>query len=167
MDTSPLKIAVIGSGVAGLTATHILQRKHKITLFEKDNRVGGHTNTEIIPSGPDKGTPVDTGFIVMNHRNYPLLTRLFQQLKVELRDSDMSFGYYDIPSGLQYSSQGLNKVFAQRINLFRPRFHKLVHDILRFHRTGQQDLTSGMSEDESLGSYLSASVSVRTLSTTI
>ena len=77
-------IAVIGSGVAGLTAAHILQRKFTVTLLEKKDYIGGHTHTIEIPAGPDSGTAVDTGFIVMNHRNYPLFTRLLQQLGVEL-----------------------------------------------------------------------------------
>jgi len=100
MNNGVKQIAVIGSGVAGLTATHILQRKHHVTLIEKSERIGGHTNTVRLPDGPDAGTPVDTGFIVMNHRNYPLFTKLLDQLEVDLRDSDMSFGYHDIPSGL-------------------------------------------------------------------
>jgi len=154
MKSEPLKIAVIGSGVAGLTAAHILQRKHQVTLFEKEGRLGGHTNTVTLQGGPDAGTPVDTGFIVMNHRNYPLLTRLFEQLGVELRDSDMSFGYYDEPSGLQYSGDGLNGLFAQRINLLRPSFHRMVRDVLRFFETAQRDLEQNSLIDESLGEYL-------------
>ena len=154
MNSEPVKIAVIGSGVAGLTATHILQRKHHVTLFEKDDRLGGHTNTVAVPEGPDAGIPVDTGFIVMNHRNYPLLTRLFEQLGVELRDSDMSFGYYDVPSGLQYSGSGLNGLFAQRINLLRPSFHRMVRDVLRFFKIAQQTIDENSLVDETLGEYL-------------
>ena len=112
-DDPCLNIAVIGSGAAGLTAAHLLQKKHRVTLLEKDGRLGGHTSTVMIPDGPDAGTPVDTGFIVMNHRNYPLLTRLFEQLGVQLRDSTMSFGYHDLPSGLQYCGSGLDGLFAQ------------------------------------------------------
>ena len=148
------KIAVIGSGVAGLTATHLLQRKHQVTLFEKNKRLGGHTNTVFIPDGPDAGTPVDTGFIVMNNQNYPLLTQLFEQLGVELRDSDMSFGYHDIPSGLQYCGNGLNGLFAQRSNLFKPSFHRMVRDVLRFYKTAQEDYGKKRLFDESLGHYL-------------
>jgi predicted NAD/FAD-binding protein len=154
MSEAPKNIAVIGSGVAGLTTTHILQRKHNIALFEKNNRLGGHTNTVIIPDGPDAGTPVDTGFIVMNHRNYPLLTRLFEQLGVELRNSDMSFGYHDVPSGLQYCGSGLNGLFAQRTNLFRPSFHRMVKDTLRFFKTAEDALENDGLMDETLGNYL-------------
>lgn len=148
------RIAVVGSGAAGLTAAHLLQRRHHVTLFEKEHRLGGHTNTVMIPDGPDEGTPVDTGFIVMNHRNYPLLTRLFDQLGVELRDSDMSFGYYDRPSGLQYCGSGLNGLFAQRTNLFRPSFHRMIRDTLRFFKTARRDLESGELLHEPLGEYL-------------
>lgn len=148
------KIAVIGSGAAGLTATHLLQREHRVTLFEKNTRLGGHTNTFVIPEGPDAGTPVDTGFIVMNDRNYPLLTQLFDQLGVELRNSDMSFGYHDIPSGLQYCGSGLDGLFAQRSNLFKPSFLRMVRDTLRFFSTAEEDLQKEHLIHESLGHYL-------------
>lgn len=154
MNDSPQHIAVVGSGVAGLTATHLLQRRHRVTLLEKDDRLGGHTNTVVIPDGPDAGTPVDTGFIVMNHRNYPLLTRLFEQLGVQLRDSTMSFGYHDCPIGLQYSGSGLDGLFAQRMNLFKPAFHLMVRDVMRFFKTAQQDLEQDNLIDETLGDYL-------------
>jgi predicted NAD/FAD-binding protein len=148
------KIAVIGSGAAGLTAAHLLQRKNEVTILEKNARLGGHTNTFVIPDGPDAGTPVDTGFIVMNHRNYPLLTRLFRQLGVELRNSDMSFGYHDAPSGLQYCGSGLDGLFAQRANLVKPSFIRMVRDTLRFFRTAQEDLQKKALIEESLGDYL-------------
>ncbi len=154
MNESPLNIAVIGSGVAGLTAAHILQRRHRVTLFEKNGRLGGHTNTVVIPDGPDAGTPVDTGFIVMNHRNYPLLTRLFEQLGVELRDGNMSFGYHDRPSNLQYCGNGLGGLFAQRANLVKPSFLRMVRDVARFYKTAERDLTEHNLIDESLGDYL-------------
>ncbi|WP_372806943.1 NAD(P)/FAD-dependent oxidoreductase [Pontiella sp.] len=148
------KIGVVGSGVAGLTATTILQREHRVTLFEKDARLGGHTNTVVIEDGPDAGTAVDTGFIVMNHRNYPLLTQLFGQLGVELRDSNMSFGYHDVPSGLQYCGNGLDGLFAQRTNLFKPSFHRMVRDTLRFFKTARLDRNNPFLMKEPLGAYL-------------
>jgi predicted NAD/FAD-binding protein len=154
MNSTPLNIAVVGSGAAGLTATHLLQRKHRVTLMEKAARLGGHTNTFVIPDGPDAGTPVDTGFIVMNERNYPLLTRLFNQLGVELRNSDMSFGYHDAPSGLQYCGSGLDGLFAQRANLIKPAFLRMVRDTLRFFRTAERDLPNADLMHESLGDYL-------------
>jgi predicted NAD/FAD-binding protein len=149
-----LKIAVIGSGAAGLTATHLLQRKHRVTLIEKNSRLGGHTNTVQIHDGPDAGTMVDTGFIVMNHRNYPVLTRLFEQIGVELRDSNMSFGYHDIPSGLQYCGSSLDGLFAQRKNLINPRFLRMVRDVMKFFKTALLDLEQQNLTDETLGQYL-------------
>jgi len=154
MSQDNLRIAVVGAGVAGLTAAYILQRAHRVTLFEKNAYLGGHTNTVPIPDGPDAGTLVDTGFIVMNHRNYPLLTRLFQQLAVELRDSDMSFGYWCERTGLQYSGSGLGGMFAQRRNLLRPAFHGLLRNIMRFYRQANADLAAAHLGDVSLGAYL-------------
>lgn len=154
MSDAPLKIAVIGSGAAGLTAAHLLQRRHSVTLLERNDRLGGHTCTVTLAEGPDAGTPVDTGFIVMNHRNYPLLTRLFEQLDVELRDSDMSFGYYDVPSGMQYCGSGLSGLFAQRRNLINPVFWRMLRDMPMFFRLAQRDLRQGLSSSETLGDYL-------------
>lgn len=154
MNETPLNIAVIGSGAAGLCAAHLLQRKHRVKLIEKSERLGGHTNTVVIPDGPDAGTPVDTGFIVMNHRNYPLLTRLFEQLGVDLLDSNMSFGYHDQPSGLQYCGSGIDGLFAQRTNLLRPTFIRMVREVMRFFKTAQQDLSAQNLTDETLGDYL-------------
>ena len=145
---------MIGSGVAGLSAAHLLQREHHVSLFEKNDRLGGHTNTVIIPDGPDAGTPVDTGFIVMNHRNYPLLTRLFDQLGVTLNNSTMSFGYHDVPSGLQYCGNGFNGLFAQRMNLFKPSFHRMVRDTLRFFKTAERDIGNPLLAGETLGAYI-------------
>ncbi len=152
--SSNARIAVIGAGVAGLTAAHILQRRHRVTLFEKNDYAGGHTHTIVLTDGPDQGTPVDTGFIVMNHRNYPLLTRLLDQLGVPLRDSEMSFGYWDAGSNLQYSGGGLNGLFAQRRNLVRPTFLRMVRDIFRFFREAERDLAAGALRAVTLGQYL-------------
>ena len=154
MHKSPSSIAVVGAGVAGLTAAYILQRKHRVTIFEKNDYAGGHTHTVTILDGPDKGTPVDTGFIVMNHRNYPLLTRLLGQLGVPLRDSEMSFSYWDEPTGLQYSGGGLNGLFAQRRNLVRPSFLRMVREIFRFFREAERDLAAGGLQEQTLGDYL-------------
>ena len=151
---APQRIAVIGSGAAGLTATHLLQQKHKVTLFEAADRIGGHTNTITLQKGADAGLKIDTGFIVMNHRNYPLLTKLFESLNVPLQDSDMSFGYHDLPSGLQYCGSGLSGLFAQRKNLIRPRFHRLIKEVFRFFSTASIDASKGLHPEETLGVYL-------------
>ncbi len=128
-----MRIAVVGAGVAGLTAAWLLRRQHDVTVFERNDSVGGHTNTVVIPAGPDAGTPVDTGFIVLNDRNYPTFTRVLQQLGVPVRTADMSFGYHDRASGLCYSGHDANRLFAQRKNLANPRFLRLVADLLRFN----------------------------------
>lgn len=154
MIATPSRIAVVGAGAAGLVAAHLLQRRHYVTLFEKNDYAGGHTHTVTIPDGPDKGTPVDTGFIVMNHRNYPLLTRLLEQLGVPLRDSEMSFSYWDERTALQYAGGGLNELFAQRRNLLRPAFLRMVREIFRFFREAERDLAAGGLRDQTLGDYL-------------
>jgi predicted NAD/FAD-binding protein len=154
VSQSPDRIAVVGAGVAGLTAAYILQRQHRVTLFERNDYAGGHTHTVTIPDGPDRGTPVDTGFIVMNHRNYPLLTRLLDQLGVALRDSEMSFSYWDESTGLQYSGGGVNGLFAQRRNLLRPAFIRMVREIFRFFNAAECDMTAGRLREQTLGDYL-------------
>jgi predicted NAD/FAD-binding protein len=154
MPSSGLNLAVIGSGVAGLTASYILQRSHRVTLYEKNEYVGGHTHTIELPDGADRGTPVDTGFIVMNHRNYPLFTRLLEQLDIGLKDSDMSFSYHDHGTGLQYSGSDLNGLFAQRKNLLRPSYYRFIAEILRFFREAKDDLESGRLDGLTLGHYL-------------
>ena len=148
-------IGIIGAGVAGLTAAYLLQKKHNITLFEKNDYVGGHTHTIVIPEGPDAGIPVDTGFIVMNHKNYPFFTRLLETLGVELRDSVMSFGYHDEVTGLEYSSLHFNGLFAQRRNLFNPRFYSMLFEIMRFFREAPVALEEGKLAGLTLGDYFS------------
>jgi predicted NAD/FAD-binding protein len=127
-----------------------------VTLFERNDYAGGHTHTIVLDKGPDAGTPVDTGFIVMNHRNYPVLTRLFDLLGVELRDSDMSFGYWDRASGLQYCGSSLNGLFARRRNLVSPAFLRMVADVLRFYRRARRDLAAGCVPETTLGAYLAS-----------
>ena len=103
----PLKIAVVGCGVAGLTAAWLLGRKHDVHLFEKNDYAGGHTRTLKVPSGADAGTSVDTGFIVMNHRNYPQFTKVLEQLGVAVEDSSMTFSFYDQQTDYSYSGNSL------------------------------------------------------------
>ncbi len=156
MTAKKLKIAVVGSGVAGLTAAYILNRIHSVRVFEKNDYPGGHTHTIVIDRGPDRGTPVDTGFIVMNHRNYPLFTELLERLGVGLRDSDMSFGYSCLQTGMQYSSRGLNGLYAQRGNFLKPSFQRMVFDLLRFYRHAKRDLETGAAANVTLGEYLAS-----------
>ena len=140
MTKNHLSIAVIGGGVAGITAAFLLQNRHHVTLYEKNDYVGGHTHTVTIPSGPDRGLCVDTGFIVMNDRTYPLFSRFLSRLNVKTSETDMSFSYYCKSTGLQYGSGSLNSIMAQRKNMANPGYWKFLIDIIRFFRRVRQDL---------------------------
>ena len=148
-----MRIAVIGSGISGMAAAYYLSRKHEVSLFEKDARVGGHTHTVEVESsrGP---LPVDTGFIVHNDRNYPNLQRLFRELNVETAPSDMSFAVHNPSTGFQYSSRGLRGYFARRSNLLRPGHYTLLREILRFNRTAPRLITQPGADKMKLRDFL-------------
>ena len=150
-----MNVAVIGGGVAGVTAAHLLSKRHRVTLFEREGYVGGHTHTVVLPDGPDAGTPVDMGFIVLNDRTYPLLHGLLREWGVAVRWADMSFGYWDEASGLMYAGRTLSSLFAQRGNLLSPAHWGLLMEIVRFGRRAARDLASGGFGDRTLGRYLS------------
>lgn len=152
-DIKPLRIAVVGCGVAGLTAAWLLGRKHEVQLFEKNDYAGGHTRTLTVPYGVDAGTPVDTGFIVMNHRNYPHFTKVLEQLGVALEDSSMTFSFYDQQTGYGYAGNSLTSLFPSLTYYFRPQHWSFVKDLWRFARIGYRDLNSGYLEGKSLGKY--------------
>ena len=148
------KIAVIGGGVAGVVASYLLQRKHEVTLFEKNDYIGGHTNTITIDDGPDQGTPVDTGFIVLNDKTYPLLNRFLSQLNVAVSKTDMSFSYTDRKTGMQYAGSDFNGLFAERSNLFRPSYWGFLLGILKFNRVTRERLHEGKLSGCTLGEHL-------------
>jgi len=154
VNTQPQRVAVVGAGVAGLTAAWLLQRRYRVDLYDANDYAGGHTRTVTIPDGPDAGTPIDTGFIVMNHRNYPMLTRIFDQLGVELGDSDMSFSYHCRRTGYAYAGTNLGTLFAQPRNLLNARHWGMLRDILRFNRVAAQALKAGSLNGETLGEYI-------------
>jgi predicted NAD/FAD-binding protein len=133
-----MRIAVIGSGIAGLAASYYLSRKHEVSLFEKEQRLGGHTNTVLVDTGSGHSISVDTGFIVHNDHNYPNLVKLLKELGVETQPSDMSFSVTNRQTGFEYSSHGINGFFAQRSNIFRPSQYLLLSEIMRFNRTAPQ-----------------------------
>ena len=149
-----LNIAVIGGGVAGLTAAYLLQRRHHVTLYDKNDYIGGHTHTITIPNGPDAGVPVDTGFIVFNDRTYPLFMRLLKLLDVPRQASDMSFSYYCQASGFQYASRNIDSLFAQRNNLFDGGYLQMLLEILRFNRIARRELAADRLEIITLGRFL-------------
>jgi predicted NAD/FAD-binding protein len=147
-------IAVIGGGASGIVAAYLLQRKHDVTLFEKNDYVGGHTNTITIEDGPDRGTPVDTGFIVLNDKTYPLFNRFLSQLNVAVSKTEMSFSYTDRKTGIQYASTSLNGLFADRSNLFRPSYWDFLLGILKFNRVTRERLHQGKLSGCTLGEHL-------------
>jgi len=125
-----MKIAIVGTGISGLGAAYLLNPQHDITVYEAAPGVGGHSRTIDVPT-PQGRLPVDTGFIVFNHANYPLLTGLFDHLGVETEASDMSFGVSIANGWLEYSSDA---PLAQMRNLFRPAYWGMIRDVLRFNR---------------------------------
>ncbi len=147
-----MRIAVIGSGISGLAAAWLLSRDHEVTLFEAQDRLGGHTDTHRVEVG-GRCYAVDSGFIVYNPRHYPLLTRLFSELGIESQPTTMSFAVRNDSSGLQYNATDLNRLFCQRRNLLAPRFLGMVRDLLRFYREAPAAL-SNESDDVSVGEYL-------------
>ncbi len=147
-----MKIAIIGSGISGIYAAHYLSPDHHVTIFEANPYPGGHTDTHNIVLG-ERNYPVDTGFIVFNEHNYHHFCRFLNDLGVASQLSDMSFSVADALTGLEYNATTLNKLFCQRRNLVRPRFYRMVMDILRFYREAPALLNS--SDDSlTLGEYL-------------
>ena len=146
-----MKIAIIGSGIAGNTIAHHLHQHHDITVFEANSHVGGHTHTHDIEIF-GKNYAIDTGFIVFNDRTYPQFIDLLDSLKVAWQPSQMSFSVRNETSGLEYNGTSLNSLFAQRRNLFKPSFYGMILDILRFNK---QSVALLNSDDEiKLGDYL-------------
>jgi predicted NAD/FAD-binding protein len=128
-----MKIAIIGTGIAGNVAAYRLRRHHDITVFEAGDYVGGHTNTvDVTVAG--RHYAVDTGFIVFNDWTYPNFIALMQELGVESQPSNMSFSVQCEKTGLEYNGSSLNALFAQRRNLLRPAFHRMIRDIIRFNK---------------------------------
>ena len=148
-----LKIAVVGTGISGLSAAWLLSQRHDVTVYERADRVGGHSNTVVAWVG-GQDIAVDTGFIVFNRRTYPNLTALFEFLKVPTQLSEMSFGVSMDGGDLEYSGSGISGVFGQPINLIRPRFWSMLTDLVRFYRQAPLDIAQIEDEQISLGDYL-------------
>lgn len=146
-------IAVIGTGIGGMSAAWLLNEGHDITVYEKNVRIGGHSNTVVAP-GENGTVPVDTGFIVYNERNYPNLTALFRHLNVPVKNSDMSFAASLGNGTLEYAGTDLNRLFGQRRNVVRPRFWRMLRDLARFYRDAPAFLDEADADALSLAAYL-------------
>ncbi|HLJ52817.1 MAG TPA: FAD-dependent oxidoreductase [Rhizomicrobium sp.] len=131
------KIAIIGTGISGLGAAYLLNRKHDITVYEKSSRIGGHTRTLTIDYDGTK-LAVDTGFIVFNEKNYPELTAMFRHLNVPVQKSAMTFAASIREGWLEWGARNTNAIFGQRRNLLRPKFALLIRDVLRFNSAAQE-----------------------------
>jgi len=136
-----MKIAIVGSGISGIYAAHYLSKQHQVTIFEANSYPGGHTDTHNIVLD-EQNYPVDTGFIVYNEHNYHYFCRFLRDLGVITQPSNMSFSVVDTVTGLEYNATTMDKLFCQRRNLFRPRFYRMVMDILRFYREAPSMLNS-------------------------
>ncbi len=147
------RIAVIGTGIAGLTSAYLLNRQHQVDVYEANDYIGGHTHTHDVELD-GKTFAVNTGFIVYNDWTYPNFIKLMEQLGVQTEASNMSFSVRCENTGLEYNGNNLNSLFAQRRNLFRPSFWKMIKDILRFNKQSlalvEQD---NFRDDETLGEF--------------
>jgi uncharacterized protein len=155
MDDVPkkrLKVAIIGTGISGMSAAWLISQRHSVTIYERDERLGGHSHTVDAPNG-NTTIPVDTGFIVYNEKTYPNLTALFAHLDVATEPSEMSFAVSLDNGGLEYSGSRFG-LFAQKRNVFRPRFWSMLNDIHRFYREAPTDAVLLDDLHTTLGDYL-------------
>jgi predicted NAD/FAD-binding protein len=150
---SRLKIAVVGTGISGLSAAWLLNQRHEVTVYERSDRIGGHSNTVMAAIGGVE-IPVDTGFIVFNRATYPNLVALFEHLSVATSPTEMSLAVSLDDSELEYSGTGLGGLFAQPGNALRPRFWSMLRDLVRFYRQATRDVDLLTDETISLGEYL-------------
>ena len=147
------RLAVIGGGIAGLGAAWLLRKRYDVTVFERERHIGGHSNTvEVDENG--RRVPIDTGFMVFNKVTYPYLVRLFDELRVPIKRTEMSFSVRNDELDIEYNGMGLNRVFAQRANLVRPRFLKLLAQIMRFFRVANASLDDESLEKMSLDEFV-------------
>ncbi len=147
------RLAIIGTGIAGLGCAHFLHRRFDLTLYEKNDYAGGHTHTISVPE-ENRSVPVDTGFMVFNEVTYPNLTRLFRELGVATKPAPMSFSVQHLPTGLEFCGTSLHHLFGQRKNLFRPRFWKMIFQINRFNTEAIAALSAPQFQNHTLGEYV-------------
>jgi uncharacterized protein len=147
------KLAIIGTGIAGMGCAHHLHKKYNLTIFEKDNYIGGHTNTVSVD---EDGIPVymDTGFMVFNFETYPNLCKLFEEIKAPIKKTDMSFSVQHVPTNLEYCGSGISGLFAQRKNIFNIPYIKMLMQISRFNKISVEIMDDPKYQDYSLGKYI-------------
>jgi len=148
-----MKIAIIGTGISGLTCGYYLHKKHDITVFEANDYIGGHTATVDVEL-QGKTYPVDTGFIVYNDRTYPNFIKLMDELKVKTIPTEMSFSVRNDANGLEYNGHTVMTLFAQKRNWFNPRFYHFIYEILRFNKLAKQEAKVAEVELQTLGQFL-------------
>ncbi len=149
------RIAIVGTGIAGLGCGYLLHRDFDVSLFDRNGYAGGHTNTVTVDEG-GRAVPIDTGFMVFNHATYPHLTKLFNDLGVETMPTSMSFGVQHIASGIEYAGGSVGQLFARRRNLLDPRFLRALHQIHRFNTEAEAALNSASFERTTLQEYADA-----------
>jgi predicted NAD/FAD-binding protein len=147
------RIAIVGTGIAGLGCAYFLKQRYQLTMYEKADYIGGHTNTVSIDEEGGR-VPIDTGFMTYNHVTYPNLTRLFGELDVVSRSSSMSFSVQHLPAKLEFSGSSLNHLFGQRRNLFKPEFWKMLLQINRFNKEANAAVRSSRDHSLSLGEFV-------------
>ena len=150
-----MKIAVVGSGISGLSAAFYLSKKYKVDLFEQDDHFGGHSYTYDIKKN-NKTIPVDLGFIVFNELTYPNLIKFFNELSVPYEKSDMSFSVSIQDSNIEYGGRGLKAIFANKLNVFNLNFLRMIKEIMSFYQTAPTLIKKDLN-NETLGSYLDRS----------
>ena len=146
-----MKIAVVGSGISGLSAAYYLSKKHHVDLFEKEDRFGGHSHTIDLTFG-EKKISVDIGFIVFNFQTYPNLIKFFKENNIEIEKSDMSFSVSVDNTNFEYCGKGISGIFSNILNLFNLKFLKMFFDIIKFYKKSDQE--SILEEKLTLGEYL-------------
>lgn len=148
-----MKIAIIGSGISGLTCASLLKDQHDIELFEAEDRLGGHTHTYEVSNDQDSWA-VDTGFIVFNDRTYPNFERLLNKFGIKWQNTEMSFSVKNASATFEYNGHNLNTLFSQRSNIVSPRFYGFIREILRFNRLAKAHRNAALTSDQTLGAFV-------------
>lgn len=158
-NSGALRVAIIGGGISGIIAAHLISRHNHVTFFEKEPQLGGHTFTARVPLSKDsaskKKLPIDMGFIVFNDPNYPTFTTFLEDLGVKKAKSNMSFAFHDPETGFMYAGTGIRGMLARKRNLFSPVFWRMLKGIKRFSAEAKHDLQTGALAGKTIGEYLS------------